>query len=71
MTVGLQGLPDVIEEPFHSVDVTAFWKIHKKWVLSLSGTNLLHQATRVTQGDFIYSRIQRGTAMSVKLGWKH
>ncbi len=69
--VGLQGLPDVIEEPFHSVDVTAFWKMHKKWVLSLSGTNLLHQATRVTQGDFIYSRIQRGTAMSVKLGWKH
>jgi hypothetical protein len=69
--VGRLGLPDVYEEPFHSVDMSAFWKIDSHWTLGVSGTNLLMQPTVVTQGDFDYSRYNKGSTYGAKLAWSY
>lgn len=69
--VGQLGLPDVYEEPFHSVDVSAFWKIDPHWTVSLSGTNVLVQPTVIKQGEFDYSRYNKGSTYGAKLAWNY
>jgi hypothetical protein len=69
--VGRDGLPDVYEMPFHSVDMSAFWKIDSHWTLGISGTNLLLQPTRVKQDEFNYSRYNKGSTYGAKLAWSY
>jgi outer membrane receptor protein involved in Fe transport len=69
--VGRLGLPDVYEEPFHSVDLSAFWKIDPHWTLGASATNVLMQPTVIKQGDFDYSRYNKGSTYGAKLSWAY
>jgi TonB-dependent receptor len=69
--VGREGLPDIYEEPFHSVDLSAFWKIDPHWTLGVSGTNILMQPTVVKQGDFNYSKYNKGSTYGAKLAWSY
>lgn len=69
--VGREGLPDIYEEPFHSVDLSGFWKIDSHWTLGVSGTNLLMQPTVVKQGDFNYSKYNKGSTYGAKLAWSY
>jgi outer membrane receptor protein involved in Fe transport len=69
--VGRDGLPDVYEMPFHSVDASAFWKIDSHWTLGVSGTNILMQPTVVKQGDFNYSKYNKGSTYGAKLAWSY
>ncbi|MEY2931777.1 MAG: hypothetical protein RL033_2526, partial [Pseudomonadota bacterium] len=67
--VGRVGLPDVYEEAFHSLDATVFWKPLPSLTLGISGSNLLLQPTRTTQGQFDFTRSERGANFGLSLSW--
>lgn len=67
--VGRLGLPDVYEEPFHALDATAFWKLGGGLTLGISGSNLLFQPVRLTQGTSDFSRAYRGANFGMSLSW--
>ncbi|MEO8180055.1 MAG: TonB-dependent receptor [Deltaproteobacteria bacterium] len=67
--VGTVGLPDVYEEPFHSLDATLFYKPIPQLTLGVSGSNLLLQPTRTTNGPFDFTRSERGANFGLSLGW--
>jgi outer membrane receptor protein involved in Fe transport len=67
--VGRLGLPDVYEEPFHSLDLTAFYKMSGGLSTSLSVGNLLLQEQSISQGGLNFSSSQRGASVSAKLSW--
>ena len=67
--VGTVGLPDVYEEPFHSLDATIFWKPLRSLTLGISGSNLLLQPTRTTSGPFDFTRSERGANFGLSLAW--
>ncbi len=69
--VGRLGLPDVYEEPFHSLDATVFWKITDDWNVSLYAKNLLAQKMRITQQDFNFSEYGQGLTIGTRLAWTH
>ena len=67
--VGLLGMPDVYEEPFHSLDFTASYQLGEHWMLGLSATNLLFQQLVIDQGGFDISRIDKGATFALRLGF--
>lgn len=67
--VGRLGLPDVYEEPFHSLDATVFWKTKSQLTLGLSASNLLLQPVALTQGGLDFSRSERGANLGLTLSW--
>jgi hypothetical protein len=69
--MGLEGLPDTYEEAFHSVDVSASYKLSAHFTLSASAQNLLLQPARVTQGDVVISRTEEGLTFGVGLQFKN
>lgn len=68
--VGRLGLPDVYEEPFHSLDATAFWQFAEGWTASVFARNLLNQAQRVDQGGFPFLRSEQGVTAGARLAWE-
>jgi outer membrane receptor protein involved in Fe transport len=68
---GRLGLPDVYEEPFHSVDATIFWRASDELTVSLYGRNLLAQKTRVTQDDFNFLEFDQGLSFGTRIAWTH
>jgi outer membrane receptor protein involved in Fe transport len=69
--VGTNPLPDTYEEPFHSVDLSAAYKLGEHFTLGASAQNLLLQTTKVTQGDIVISEIDEGLTLGVSLGFKN
>ena len=69
--VGLGGLPDTLEEPFHSLDVSAGWRFKEQWKLGVNMTNLLMQSVLITQGGELAQRAERGLSAGVKLSYEH
>lgn len=47
--VGLSGLGDIMQMPFHSLDFNASWSFDAHFTLSLSFENMLNSASRFTQ----------------------
>lgn len=68
--VGRLGLPDVYEEPFHSLDATVFWKLAKGWTTSFFARNLLNQAAVIEQGGLPFLRSNQGVTMGARLSWE-
>ena len=69
--VGIQGLPDVYEEPVHSLDFTAFYTPAEHWNLGLTVSNLLLAPIRYTQGGLNFSRYQPGLNVGLNLAWSN
>jgi outer membrane receptor protein involved in Fe transport len=67
--VGRNRIPDSYEEPFHSLDLTASYQLDEHWTLGASATNLLLQESVIEQGGLETSRVDRGTAFGVRLGF--
>ncbi len=63
--VGVNGLPDSYQQPVHSVDLTARWNVDEHLTLSLKGKNLLHQRSRMTQGEFVVDGYDEGISISL------
>lgn len=67
--VGIEGLPDVYEQPFHRIDLAASQDLGKGLKLRLAATNLLFQPVVLQQGDVIVQRFHPGMAASASLEW--
>ncbi|NWF75047.1 MAG: TonB-dependent receptor [Nitrospirae bacterium] len=61
--VGAFGLPDVIEDSTHWLDLLAI-KSFGKWGIKMTVKNLLDQDIKYTQGDKIYHRYKEGITVS-------
>ncbi|RKG96737.1 TonB-dependent receptor [Corallococcus sp. CA053C] len=66
--VGVQGLPDVYERPFHRVDLTLTQKLGATQ-LKLTAANLLNAAVTLRQGDVTVQTYKPGMAFTAALGW--
>ena len=67
--VGVEGLPDVYERPFHRVDLTASHRLPRDLKVKVAATNLLNQAVVVEQGGVTVQKYQPGVAFSASLEW--
>jgi TonB-dependent receptor len=68
---GRLGLPDVYQEPFHSLDFTAFYKPNQHWTFGVSAGNLLLQKEKFTQGGLNYSETDPGMNMGASAAWSY
>ncbi len=48
--VGINGLPDVVEQPFHRLDLTVAQRLGAGFQLKLAASNVLNQSVRLRQG---------------------
>jgi TonB-dependent receptor len=47
--VGIQGQPNILQDPIPVLDLNFSWRFAKDWVLSASASNLLNPTIRLTQ----------------------
>ncbi|HPA00720.1 MAG TPA: TonB-dependent receptor [Chiayiivirga sp.] len=69
--VGLQGLPDEYEEPFHQLDFSYSGRIAEGWKLRLRLRNLLDPEVQYTQGAQTSRSYRKGREIAVNLEWSH
>ncbi|MBK9033634.1 MAG: TonB-dependent receptor [Myxococcales bacterium] len=67
--VGVEGLPDVYEQPFHRLDLSASQALPQHLKLKFAATNLLNQDVVVQQGEFAVQKYRPGVAVSAALEW--
>ena len=67
--VGFDTLPDVYEEPFHRVDISANQRLPRDLSLGLSVANLLGERQELEQGGLPVYRYQPGVSVSLSLTW--
>ncbi len=69
--VGRLGLPDVYEEPFHSLDLSLSYELLDRFTLRFSARNLLHQEAVLRQGGITVRRVQPGVSFGLGFGWSY
>lgn len=67
--VGIQGLPDVIEQPFHRLDVTVSQQLGGGFQLKLAASNILNQSVRLQQAGIDVLTNPPGVQVMATLGW--
>lgn len=67
--VGFDSLPDVYEQPFHRLDVTASKRLADGWTLKLAGKNLLNRSVSLDQGGLEIYQYRPGVGLSASLEW--
>ncbi len=67
--VGIEGLPDTYEVPFHRVDLVAVRNLGKDLRLKLSASNLLNQRVRLEQGALTVNTYSPGVSFALGLDW--
>jgi outer membrane receptor protein involved in Fe transport len=67
--VGVQGLPDVYEQPFHRVDLGASLDLGRGLRLKASAANLLMETVVLRQGDVVVQRLPLGLTAGISLDW--
>lgn len=67
--VGIQGVPDVYELPFHRVDLALSQRLPGGTQLKLTATNLLDRSVVLEQGGIRVLEYKPGAAFSASLGW--
>ena len=67
--MGIQGLPDIVEQPFHRLDVTVTQQLGAGFQLKLAASNLLNQAVRLQQGGIDVLVNPPGVQVMGTLSW--
>jgi outer membrane receptor protein involved in Fe transport len=67
--VGIQGLPDVVEQPFHRLDVTVTQRLGAGFQLKLAATNVLNQSVRLQQAGVDVLTNPPGVQVMGTLSW--
>ena len=67
--VGFDSLPDVYEQSFHRVDVTASKKLNHTMKMKLAATNILNRKVQLEQGGLEILGHRPGVAFSASLEW--
>jgi len=69
--VGVNGLPDVLEQPFEQLDFTLSQQLPwESWKLKLRLRNLLDPAVDFTQGSESTRRFKKGREAAISVEWK-
>lgn len=68
-SVGVMGLDDVMEQPFHQLDIVVGKQLKHGFRLSGKARNVLNGSRRFTQGDQLFAQYRRGTDLSIDLTW--
>ncbi len=66
--VGINGLPDVYEQPFHRVDLALTQRLSAATQLKLTVANLLDSNVTLQQGDITILQYRPGIAFSASFG---
>jgi outer membrane receptor protein involved in Fe transport len=69
--VGRLGLADVLQQPFHSLDLTVTYTLDDHWRLRAAARNLLLQHAVLTQGDVDISDANPGTSVTLGVTWSY
>lgn len=67
--VGMQGLPDVVEQPFHRLDLTVSQQLGAGFQLKVAASNVLNQAVRLQQGGIDVLVNPMGVQVMGTLSW--
>jgi len=65
--IGTFGLPDVYEQPVHTLDFVASYSFWEHWSVKAKLGNLLDDAVEVTQGGRLVERYRKGRSLSFSL----
>jgi hypothetical protein len=68
--VGVDGLPDIYEEPSHRLDVVLAWPVGAGLTLGFKGRNLLDWPSRFTQGGYETRSARRGIDFSLSIAYR-
>jgi hypothetical protein len=68
--VGIEGAPDLIEQPFGELNSVVMIEFTDNWRMTLKGKNLLDEASEVTQGGFITTGFNRGRELSIQMDYQ-
>lgn len=67
--VGIQGLPDIVEQPLHRLDLTVTQRLGAGFQLKLAASNVLNQAVRLQQGGIDVLVDPPGVQVMGTLSW--
>jgi TonB-dependent receptor len=67
--VGIEGIPDIYEQPFHRLDFVAAKDLAGGLRMKASLTNLLNQRVEATQGELVAYGYKPGVGLSLGLEW--
>ena len=69
---GVQGKPDIYEEPFGRLDFNLSAELPwEGWKAKMRLRNLLDPAVEFTQGDGIWSTDRKGRELQLSLEWRY
>jgi outer membrane receptor protein involved in Fe transport len=68
-TAGIQGIPDIIEQPFHRLDLVLSKGLSGGLEAKLSAKNLLDPEVEYTQGENVQRHYRRGRSFSLSLSY--
>ncbi len=67
--VGINGLPDIFEQPLHQLDLTANYSLSEEWKLGLRIKNLLNDEVLFSQGGEDWRRFRPGREFGFNIQW--
>lgn len=67
--VGIEGAPDLIEQPFGELNLVFIHDLSQHWKMTLKGKNLMDERSEITQGGFVTTGYNRGRELSFKLDY--
>jgi TonB-dependent receptor len=69
--LGSAILPDIEEQPFHSLDLVGSWVVQKHLKLKFKARNLLGQSSVLKQGSLVAQQMYPGITFSVGMSYEH
>jgi outer membrane receptor protein involved in Fe transport len=67
--VGIEGAPDLIEQPFGELNFVFIRELTDQWKMTLKGQNLLNERSEITQGGFVTTGYDRGRRLSLRVDY--
>lgn len=67
--VGIEGAPDLIEQPFGELNFTFIRELNDNWTVSAKAKNIMDERSEITQGGYVTTGYNRGREVSFKLDY--
>jgi outer membrane receptor protein involved in Fe transport len=67
--VGIEGAPDLIEQPFGELNFIFIHDLNPHWKMTLKAKNIMDERSEITQGGFVTNGYNRGREASIKVDY--